>query len=95
MTETTKQVCIEALSLPKKARADLARCLLASSVKEPVTSEIEEAWKAVAEQRFAKLKLGRTTERDAKQAVRDARKKVTRSRRWHTCTAIRTIGRND
>ncbi len=76
MTEIAMQVCIEALSLPKKARADLAHRLLVSLEDEPVTPEIEEAWKEFAEQRFEKLKQGATTERDAKQAVRDARKRL-------------------
>ena len=70
------QVCIEALSLPKKARADLAHRLLVSLEDEPVTPEIEEAWKEVAEQRFEKLKQGKTTARDAKQAVHDARQRL-------------------
>ena len=76
MTEIAMQVCIEALSLPKKARADLAHRLLVSLEDEPVTPEIEEAWKEVAEQRFEKLKQGKTTARDAKQAVHDARQRL-------------------
>ena len=76
MTEIAMQVCIEALSLPKKARADLAHRLLVSLEDEPVTPEIEEAWKSAAEQRVEKLRQGATTVRDAKQAVHDARTRL-------------------
>lgn len=76
MTAIAKQVCIEALSLPKKARADLAHRLLVSLEDEPATPEIEDAWKEAAERRFENLKQGKTTARDAKQAVREARKRL-------------------
>lgn len=36
--------------------------------------EIEDAWKDTDERRFENLKKGRTTAREAKQAVREARK---------------------
>lgn len=78
MTAIAKQVCIEALSLPKKARADLAHRLLVSLEDEPATPELEEAWKEVAEQRLESLVKGKTTARDAKQAVREARKRLIR-----------------
>ena len=54
----------------------MAHRLLVSLEDEPVKPEIEEAWKAVAEQRFENLKKGRTTARDAKEAVLDARKRL-------------------
>lgn len=76
MSTTALKICVDALSLPRQARAELAHRLLVSLEDEPVTPEIEEAWKEVAEQRFEKLKQGATTERDAKQAVRDARKRL-------------------
>jgi len=73
MTAIAKQVCIEALSLPKKARADLAHRLLVSLEDGPATPEIKDAWREEAERRFENLKKGRTTALDAKQAVREAR----------------------
>jgi hypothetical protein len=76
MTAIAKQVCIEALSLPKKARADLAHRLLVSLEDEPATPGIEEAWKEAAERRLQNLRKRRTTGRDAKQAVREARKRL-------------------
>ena len=76
MSTTDLKICVEALSLPRQARAELAHRLLVSLEDEPVKPEIEEAWKDVAEQRFESLKKGKTTARDAKQAVRDARKRL-------------------
>ena len=76
MSPTALNICVEALSLPKRARAELAHRLLVSLEDEPVKSATEEAWKVVAEQRFENLKKGKTTARDAKQAVREARKRL-------------------
>ncbi len=76
MSTATLKICVEALSLPRQARAELAHRLLVSLEDEPVKPEVEEAWKATGEQRYEKLKVGKTTARDAKQAVRDARKRL-------------------
>lgn len=76
MSTTALKICVEALSLPKHARAELVHRLLVSLEDEPVKPEVEEAWKDVAEQRFENLKKGKTTARDAKQAVREARKQL-------------------
>jgi hypothetical protein len=76
MSTTALKICVEALSLPKQARAELAHRLLVSLEDEPVKPEIEEAWKETAERRFGNLRKGRTTARDAKQAVREARKRL-------------------
>ena len=76
MSTTALKICVEALSLPKQARAELAHRLLVSLEDEPVKPEIEDAWKETAERRFENLKKGKTTARDARQAVRDARKRL-------------------
>ena len=76
MSTTALKICIDTLSLPRQVRADLAHRLLVSLEEEPVKTEVETAWKDVAEKRFAKLEQGATTERDAKQAVRDARTRL-------------------
>ena len=73
MSTAALKICVEALSLPRQARATLAHRLLVSLEDEPVKPEVEEAWKDIAEQRFQNLKKGKTTARDAKQAVREAR----------------------
>jgi hypothetical protein len=50
MSTTTLKICVEALSLPRQARADLAHRLLVSLEEEPVKPEVEDAWKDLAEQ---------------------------------------------
>ena len=74
MTATAQKVCLEALSMPRKARADLAYRLLVSLEDGPTTPELEDAWKDEAEARNEKLKTGRTTARGVKQAIREARR---------------------
>lgn len=76
MSTTALKVCVEALSLPRQARADLAHRLLVSLEDETATKEIEEAWRATAERRYDNLKKGKSTARDAKLAVREARKRL-------------------
>jgi putative addiction module component (TIGR02574 family) len=76
MNTTALKVCVEALSLPRQARADLAHRLLVSLEEERASPEIEEAWKATAERRYDNLKKGKSTARDAKLAVREARKRL-------------------
>lgn len=74
MSTTTLKICVEALSLPRRERAELAHRLLVSLEDSPANAEVEDAWKSLAEERYANLKKGKTTARDAKQAVRNARK---------------------
>jgi len=76
MTTTALKVSVDALSLPRQARAELAHKLLVSLEDELAMPEFEDAWKDVAEQRFENLKKGKTTARDAKLSVRAARKRL-------------------
>jgi len=76
MSTTALKICVEALRLPRKVRADLAHRLLVSLEDENAALEIEDVWKDEAERRFENLKKGRTTSRDAKQAVQEARKRL-------------------
>ena len=76
MSKTTLKICIEVLSLPREARAEIAHRLLVSLEDERSSPEIEDAWKTEAEQRYKNVKSGKTSVRDAKRAVRDARKKL-------------------
>ncbi len=78
MSTNALKICVEALSLPLRARAELAHRLLVSLEDEPVKPEVEDAWKETAERRLDNLKEGRTTSRGAKLAVRDARKRLAR-----------------
>lgn len=76
MSTTALKICVEALSLPRQSRAELAHRLLVSLEDDPVKPEVEEAWKETAERRFESAKKGKTSARDAKLAVRDARKRL-------------------
>lgn len=76
MSKTVLKICVEALSLPRKARAEIAHRLLVSLENEHSSPNAEEAWKEEAERRFKNLKAGKSTARNGKRAVRDARKKL-------------------
>lgn len=76
MSTTALKVCVEALSLPRQARAELAHRLLVSLEETPARADFEDAWKDTAERRFDRLKKGKTTARDAKLAVRAAHKQL-------------------
>ena len=73
MSKTALKICIEVLSLPREARAEIAHRLLVSLEDERSSTEIEDAWKTEAEQRYKSVKSGKTSVRDAKLAMRDAR----------------------
>ncbi len=76
MSKTALKICIEVLSLPREARAEIAHRLLVSLEDERSSPEIEDAWKVEAERRYKNVKSGKTTVRDAKRAVREAKKKL-------------------
>lgn len=76
MSKTALKICIEVLSLPRETRAEIAHRLLVSLEDERSSPEIEDAWKTEAEQRYKNVKSGKTSVRDAKRAMRDARKKL-------------------
>ena len=76
MSKTSLKICIEVLSLPREARAEIAHRLLVSLEDKSSSSEIEDAWKVEAERRHRNVKAGKTAVRDAKRAVRDAKKKL-------------------
>ena len=75
MSITAQKICIYVLSLPRKSRAEIAHRLLVSLDELATTPAIEAGWKATAQRRLASVKAGKTTCRDAKEAIRDARKK--------------------
>ena len=76
MSTTALKICVEVLSLPREARAEIAHRLLVSLERERTSPAIEDAWKEEAERRFRRLKAGKSTTRDARQAVGAARKKL-------------------
>ncbi|HOC55460.1 MAG TPA: addiction module protein [Verrucomicrobiota bacterium] len=73
---STKDLFIEALSLPIKSRARLAHRLLISLEQEEVTPESEAAWDEEAERRYEAFKKGKIKARSAEAVMRDAYKRV-------------------
>jgi hypothetical protein len=72
MTATTKQVFIQALSLPTRARAALVHKLLLSLQPEDSSPDLEAAWAEEAVARCQAFDEGKLTERDAADVLRDA-----------------------
>lgn len=70
------EILTEALSLPTRARAELAHKLLESLEPEAGSPEIEAAWKQEAVDRCNAYDTGQITERDAADVLRDAYRKV-------------------
>jgi len=72
----TKNLFIEALSLPTKSRASLAQKLIISLEQEEASPEIEAAWDREAKNRYAAFKKGKINARPAEDVMRDALKRV-------------------
>ena len=72
MTEIAMHVCIEALSLPKQARAEIAHRLLVSLEDEDYTEEVSEPWRAVIERRREDFRTGNAKPVPAEEALRQA-----------------------
>jgi hypothetical protein len=78
MSAAEKDICVDVLSLPRKSRAEIAHRLLVSLEDDLPSAEVEAEWKAAAQKRLANIRAGRATWRDAKTAIRSARKKLAR-----------------
>jgi putative addiction module component (TIGR02574 family) len=72
MTATVAKISVEALSLPRKSRAELAERLLVSLEDEESSPEIEAAWKTEVKKRYKKFTSGKASVRPAKDVMRDA-----------------------
>ena len=76
MNTKALKICVEALSLPRQARAELAHRLLVSLEDKLSKAEIEEAWKKLSRQRTESRSTdGAITARDAKQTAREVRER--------------------
>ena len=76
VSTSTKDLFIEALSLPSKTRAWLAHKLLISLESEEASPEVEAAWDREAESRYEAYRKGKIKARSAEAVMRDAYKKV-------------------
>ena len=73
---STKELFIEALSLPGKSRAALAHRLLISLERDEESSGIEAAWDREAKGRYEAFKKGKIKARTSEEVMRDAYKRV-------------------
>jgi len=71
MSTTAQKICIEALSLPRESRTEIAERILAS-LEDKADSKAEKAWKAVIRRRRAEIHSGKAKVRPAENVMRDA-----------------------
>jgi putative addiction module component (TIGR02574 family) len=76
MNTTTKEIFIEALSLPIRARATLAEKLLVSLEENETSPEVEKAWTKEAKLRYEAHKKGKIKARSSEDVMREAYRKV-------------------
>ena len=72
MSATTEKVCIEALSLPRDARAEIAHRLLVSLEDEDFSDDVSEAWHREIERRRRDFREGKANPVSAEEALRQA-----------------------
>jgi putative addiction module component (TIGR02574 family) len=72
MSTITEKVCIDALSLPRNARAELVRRLLVSLENEDFTDEGEKGWRNEIERRRQDFREGKANSVSAEEALRQA-----------------------
>jgi putative addiction module component (TIGR02574 family) len=72
MSTTTEKVCIEALSLPRDARAEIAHRLLVSLETEDFSDDVSEAWKSEINRRRQDFREGKANAVSAEEAIRRA-----------------------
>ncbi|MGB7748095.1 MAG: addiction module protein [Verrucomicrobiia bacterium] len=71
MSTTAQKICIEALSLPRQSRTEIAERILAS-LEDKADSKAEKAWKAVIRRRRGEIHSGKAKVRPAEDVMRDA-----------------------
>ena len=72
MSTITEKVCIDALSLPRNARAELVRRLLVSLENEDFTDEGEKGWRNEIERRRQDFREDKANSVSAEEALRQA-----------------------
>lgn len=72
MSTTTEKVCIEALSLPRDARAEIAHRLLVSLENEDFSDDVSDAWRTEIERRRRDFREGKANPVSAEEALRQA-----------------------
>lgn len=72
MSTITDKVCIEALSLPRDARVEIAHRLLVSLENEEFSDDVSEAWRKEIDRRRLDFREGRANPVSAEEAMRQA-----------------------
>ncbi len=72
MSTITEKVCIEALSLPRDARAEIAHRLLVSLENEDFSEDVTEAWSKEIARRRQDFHEGKANPITAEEALRQA-----------------------
>jgi putative addiction module component (TIGR02574 family) len=72
MSVTTEQICIEALSLPRDARAEIAHRLLTSLENEDFADDVSEAWRNEIQRRRQDFRDGTANAVSAEDSLRRA-----------------------
>ena len=72
MSTITEKVCIEALSLPRDARAEIAHRLMVSLENEDFSDDVSEAWRGEIQRRRQDFREGKANPVPAEEALRRA-----------------------
>lgn len=72
MSTTAEKVCVDALTLPRRARVEIAHRLLVSLEDEDFTDDVGEAWHNEIERRRQDFLGGRAKAVTAEDAMRQA-----------------------
>ena len=72
MSATTEKICIEALSLPHDARAEIAHRLLTSLETEDFADDVSDSWRSEIQRRRQDFRDGKANEVSAEEALRRA-----------------------
>ena len=75
MSTAAQKICIEALSLPRQSRVEIAERILAS-LEEKADKQAEKSWKAVVRRRSSEIRSGKAKVRQAEDVMRDALKAI-------------------
>jgi putative addiction module component (TIGR02574 family) len=77
MSTITEKICLEALRLPREARAELAHRLLVSLEDEDFSEDVIESWRDEIARRLEDFRAGRINEVSAEEALRHAHAAIT------------------
>jgi putative addiction module component (TIGR02574 family) len=72
MSTIADKVCIEALSLPKQVRAEIAHRLIASLEEDDYSEDVSEAWRVEIQRRREEVLNGKAKTVSAEEAMRQA-----------------------